>query len=141
MSPLLATHLALAAGYAGLQWTVWGLVYAQFAEVPAGAWPAFHDGHGRRIARLVGPLFAGQLVTTGWLLLTRPPGTPPAALLCGAVCLAVVLLVTGLIAVPQHRRLTDGFDAVVHARLLRADSVRVAAATGGVLAAGWAALG
>ena len=141
MSLLVVAHLALAAGYAGLQWTVRVLVYPQFAAVPPAAWPAFHAGHTRRIARLVGPLFAGQLATTAVLLLTRPPGAPPAAALCGAGCLAVVLLVTGLVAVPQHRRLADRFDAAAHGRLLRADTVRVLAATGSVLAAGWLALG
>ena len=141
MSLLLAAHLALAAAYAGLQWTVRVLVYPQFTGVPAASWPAFHAGHSRRIARLVGPLFAGQLATTAALLLDRPPGRPLAALLCGAGCLAVVLLVTALVAVPQHRRLADGFDAAAYARLVRTDSVRVLAATGAVLAAGWLALG
>ena len=141
MTPLLAAHLALAAGYAGVQWTVRALVYPQFTAVPADAWPAFHDGHSRRIARVVGPLFAGQLVTIAWLLVDGPPGAPRAAVLAGAGCLGTVLAVTGLVAVPQHRRLGRGFDATAHRRLLHADSVRVLAATGSVLAAGWLVLG
>ena len=141
MSLLLVTHLALTAGYAGVQWTVRALVYPQFTGVPAGAWTDFHAGHSRRIARVVGPLFGGQLVTTAWLLLDRPAGAPWAAVLAGAVCLAVVLLVTALVAVPQHQRLGEGFDGAAYARLLRADTVRLVAAAGGVLAAGWLALG
>ncbi|WP_222193609.1 DUF1772 domain-containing protein [Modestobacter italicus] len=141
MTALLAAQLALAAAYAGVQWTVRVLVYPQFTAVPADAWPAFHDGHSRRVARVVGPLFAGQTVTTGWLLLELPSGAPRAAVLAGAACLGTVLCITALIAVPQHRRLGRGFDAAAHRRLLHADSVRVLAATGSVLAAGWAALG
>ena len=141
MTVLLAAHLALAAVYAGVQWTVRALVYPQFTAVPADAWAAFHAGHSRRIARVVGPLFAGQLVTTGRLLLDTPPGAPRASVLAGAACLGTVLAVTALVAVPQHRRLGGGFDAPAHRRLLQADSVRVLAASGGVLAAGWAALG
>ena len=139
MTLLLAVHLALAAGYAGVQWTVRGLVYPQFGLVPASAFPAFHEGHSRRIAWIVGPLFAGQLTTTTWLLLDRPAGTPLAAVLTGAGCLAVVLLVTGLVAVPQHRRLGGGRDPVAYRRLLRTDTVRSVAAGGSLLAALWVA--
>jgi hypothetical protein len=138
---LLAVHLALAAGYAGVQWTVRGLAYPQFGLVPPADFVAFHEGHSRRISWIVGPLFAGQLTTTAWLLLDRPAGTPLAAVLTGAGCLAAVLLVTALAAVPQHRRLGRGWDPVAHRRLLRADTVRVVAAGGSALAALWLVLG
>ena len=141
MSLQLAAHLALAAGYAGVQWTVRGLVYPQFPLVPAAAFVAFHQGHSRRIARIVGPLFAGQLGTTAWLLLDRPAGAPTVALAAGAGCLGVVLLVTGLLAVPQHRRLGAGWDRIAYRRLVRADTARLAAATGSVLAAVWLSTG
>ena len=134
---LLAVHLALTAAYAGFQWTVRALVYPQFAEVPPAAFPAYEHAHQRRVTRVVGPLFAGQGVTTLWLLAARPPGAPAAAVVAGAVCLAVVLGVTGLLAVPLHRRLDRGFDAAAFARLLRVDTVRALAATAGTLAALW----
>jgi len=137
---LLAVHLTLAAAYVGVQWTVRPLVYPQFAAVPTDAWRGFHDGHSRRIARVVGPLFAGQLLSTAWLLLDTPSGAPRAAAVAGAVCLGAVLAVTGLVAVPQHRRLGQAFDPTAYRRLLRADSVRALAATGAVLAVGWLAL-
>jgi hypothetical protein len=140
VSALLAAHLALAAGYGGVQWTVRALVYPQFTAVPAAVWVAFHRGHSRRIARVVGPLFAGQLATTAALLVQRSAAVPAAALLVGAGCLAVVLGVTALGAVPQHRRLGDGWDGAAYRRLLRADTVRLAAAAGSVAAAVWAAL-
>jgi hypothetical protein len=60
--------------------------------------------------------------------------------LAGAACLAVVLGVTGLLAVPLHRRLDAGWDAGAHRRLLRVDAVRVAAATGSAAAALWLVL-
>ena len=135
MTPLLVAHLALAAGYAGVQWTVRVLVYPQFTAVPADAWADYHRSHSRRIARVVGPLFTGQLATTGWLLVDAPPHVPRAAALAGAACLAVVLAVTGLVAVPQHRRLAHQFDAAAYRRLLQADSVRLLAAGGSVAAA------
>ncbi len=124
-------HLALTAAYAGFQWTVRALVYPQFDQVPADAFGAYERRHQQRISRVVGPLFAGQLVTTAVLLVTRPSG----AVLVGAACLALVLLLTGLGAVPQHRRLSTGWDDDSFRRLLRVDTLRAAAATAGTAAA------
>ena len=137
---LLVVHLVLVAAYAGFQWTVRGLVYPQFAQVPPAAFAAYERSHQRRVTRVVGPLFAGQGATTSALLIARPAGTPVVAVLAGAACLAVVLGVTGLLAVPLHRRLDRGWDPAAHGRLLRVDSVRVAAATAGTAAAAWALL-
>jgi hypothetical protein len=131
-------HLALVAAYAGFQWTVRALVYPQFALVPPAAFAGYERRHLQRVSRVVGPLFAGQVVTTGWLLATRPSSAP---VLAGAACLAAVLGVTGLLAVPLHRRLDAGWDAAVHRRLLHVDTLRALAATGGVAAALWLALG
>ncbi|MFP5369281.1 MAG: DUF1772 domain-containing protein [Actinomycetes bacterium] len=137
---VLALHLALTAAYAGFQWTVRALVYPQFAEVPAAGFPAYERRHQQRISRLVGPLFAGQGVTTLWLLVDRPAGTPLAGVLLGAGCLAVVLGTTGLLAVPLHRRLGGGWDPVAHRRLVSVDTVRLGAACGGLATALWLVL-
>ena len=141
MTLLEVAHLLLVGGYAGFQWTVRLLVYPQFTDVPAAAFADYEGSHSRRIARVVGPLFAGQLVTTGWLLVQRPAGVVVSGLVASAVCLAVVLAVTGLAAVPQHRVLGGGFDPAAYARLLRADDVRVLAASVNVVASAWAVLG
>ncbi len=138
---LLAVHLALTAAYAGFQWTVRALVYPQFALVPPAVFPAYERRHQQRVSRLVGPLFAGQGVTTLWLLADRPGGTPLLPVLAGAACLAVVLAATALGAVPLHRRLDRAWDDAAHRRLLRVDTVRAVAATAGTGAALWAVLG
>jgi hypothetical protein len=132
---LLAVHLALTAAYAGFQWTVRALVYPQFALVPPTVFPAYERRHQQRVTRVVGPLFAGQGVTTLWLLADRPEGTPLGPLLAGAACLAVVLAVTALGAVPLHGRLGAAWDEAAYRRLLRVDSVRAVAATAGTAAA------
>lgn len=142
MSELLPVlHLALTAAYSGFQWTVRGVVYPQFAEVPGPGFPAYERRHQQRIGRVVGPLFAGQLVTTTWLLVAPPPGVPVPAVLAGAACLGAVLVLTGLGAVPQHRRLSGGWDGEAFRRLLRVDTARVAAATVGAAAAVWVLVG
>ncbi len=94
-----------------------------------------------RPGRVVGPLFAGQALTTLWLLAARPAGTALLPVLAGAACLAVVLGVTAVLAVPLHRRLGEGWDADAHRRLLHADTARAVAATAGTLVAGWLLLG
>ena len=132
---LLAVHLALTAAYAGFQWTVRALVYPQFALVPPVVFPAYERRHQQRVARVVGPLFAGQGVTTLWLLADRPEGTPLTPVLAGAACLALVLAATALGAVPLHRRLGAAWDEAAYRRLLRVDSVRAVAATAGTAAA------
>ena len=132
---LLVVHLVLTAAYAGFQWTVRGLVYPQFAQVPPAAFPAYERAHQRRVGRVVGPLFAGQGVTTSWLLVARPDGTPLLPVLLGAACLASVLGATALGAVPLHRRLGTAWDDAAYRRLLRVDTVRAVAATAGVAAA------
>ena len=111
------------------------LVYPQFALVPPGVFPAYERRHQQRVARVVGPLFAGQGVTTLWLLADRPEATPLAAVLAGAGCLAVVLAATALGAVPLHRRLGAAWDEAAFRWLLRVDSVRAVAATAGTAAA------
>nr|WP_243851447.1 DUF1772 domain-containing protein [Modestobacter marinus] len=123
-----------------MQWTVRGLVYPQFPAVPTEAFRDFHARHSRLISRLVGPLFAGQAVTTGWLL-TGVAGAPWPPVVLSAGALAGVLLLTALGAVPLHRQLGRGFSVDVHRRLVRVDTARTAAATGNVLAAGWLAFG
>ena len=138
---LLAVHLALTAAYAGFQWTVRALVYPQFAHVPSTAFPAYERRHQQRITRVVAPLFAGQGVTTSWLLAARPEGTPLLPILVGAACLAVVLGATAWGAVPLHRRLGAAWDDAAYRRLLGVDTVRALAATTGSAAALAALLG
>jgi hypothetical protein len=144
VSALPVVHLALTAAYAGFQWTIRALVYPPFALVAAADFAVYERRHQQRVTRVVGPLFAGQGVTTIWLLARylphRPAGAPLAAVLAGVVCLAVVLGVTGLRAVPLHRRLDAGWDAAAHRRLLRADTARALAATAGTAAAVWLVL-
>ncbi len=137
---LLAVHLALFAAYAGFQWTVRLVVYPQMTMVPPEAFPAYEHRHQRLVTRVVGPLFAGQAVTTLWLLVDRPAGTPLLAVLASAACLAIVLELTALGAVPQHRRLDRGWDPAVHRRLVHVDTLRALTATAGVGTALWLVL-
>lgn len=135
MSWLLVAHLVLVCGYAGFQWTVRVVVYPQFALVPGDWFARYELAHQQRITRLVGPLFGGQVLTTAAVLVVRPDGASPVAAGGAVVLLAVVLGLTGLRAVPLHRRLSAGWDDAAFRRLLRVDALRVAAATANVAVA------
>jgi len=125
-------YLLVTSLYAGFQWTVQVVVYRQFPEVPAEAFPRYEGLHQRRITYLVGPLFGALVLSTGWLGLDRPPTVPGWVPAVAAALLAVVLGATAFLAVPQHRRLGVAWDPVAYRALLRADLIRVVAATASV---------
>lgn len=125
VSVLLVLHLVLTAAYAGFQWTVQMVVYRQFALVPPAAFAAYEAAHQRRISYLVGPLFAGQVATAAGLLVTGVGGWRFVSM----ALLAGILVVTGLLAVPLHRRLSGGFEPAAYRSLVRVDAARVALAT------------
>lgn len=129
VSWILLAHLVSASAYAGFQWTVHLVVYPQLAEVPAEDFVAYERKHQRRISFVVGPLFAALVVSTALLCVLRPPGTPLWGVVAAVALVLVVLIATGLFAVPLHRRLEQGWDREYHRRLTRVDLVRVVAAT------------
>ena len=123
-------NLLFVAAYAGFQWTVHCVVYRQFSAVPAPAFPAYERLHQQRISRVVGPLFAGLVIIAGWLIIDRPPSVSPAwAAVTAAGLVALILLVTGLGAVPLHRRLSESWDDDTYRSLLRVDLSRTLLAT------------
>jgi len=123
MSALPVLHLAVTAAYAGLLWTVQMVVYPQFAEVPAAAFPAYHRRHMRRIAPLVGPLFlleGSAAVAAFWLGVATQPILQSASLglfLAGHA-------VTFLVFVPLHGNPPEGPTRSWCHRLLRWNGIR-----------------
>ena len=135
MPLVLTLYLVSVAAYAGFQWTVHVVVYRQFTAVPAESFPAYERLHQQRISRVVGPLFAALVATVGWLLFDRPPGAPLWAAATGAGLVALILVVTGLAAVPLHRRLSESWDDDTFRSLLRVDLVRTLLATANLILA------
>jgi hypothetical protein len=111
--------------YTGFQWTIRLVVYPQFAEVPGTAFARYERMHQRRISVAVGPLFVFWGVAA-LALVARPPAAAARFVpLIAALLVGLVLAVTAFGAVPLHRRLSEGFDAAVHRRLLAVDGVRL----------------
>lgn len=131
----LTLYLISVAAYAGFQWTVHVVVYRQFSAVPPAAFPDYERLHQRRISLVVGPLFAALIASSGWLLLNRPVGAPLWAVITSAGLVVLILLVTGLGAVPLHRRLSQSWDEPAYRSLLRVDLVRTLLASGNLMLA------
>ena len=124
---VLTVHLMATSAYAGFQWTIRVVAYPQLADVPGQAFTTYLAAYQRRVTSLVGPLFAALVVTTGLVALDGDVGAVGRAL--AVLLLGVVLGATAFAAVPQHSRLSAGWDPAAHCRLLDADTVRVVAAT------------
>jgi len=99
------------------------VVYRQFSAVPAAAFGDYEKLHQRRISYVVGPLFVALIAAAGWLLI-NPMSFPLWLTILPAVLVAAILLLTGLLAVPLHRRLSAGWDAGAYRSLLRVDLFR-----------------
>lgn len=132
---LLGVHAAAVWFCAGLVWVIQLLVYPGFAAMTGPDWESVHARHTRLMGLLVTGPWALQGLTCAVLLVWRPPGVPLALALAAGACGAVTVAVTVGVSVPCHRRLARGFDAGVHARLVRTNWWRTAAWTLGGLVA------
>lgn len=132
-----ALLVAATAAYAGFQWTIRLVVYPQFATVPREAFARYEARHQGLLTVTVGPLFVLDGAACLAAFVTGPRW--PAAV--AAACLAMILGLTAFGAVPQHRRLSGGFDPSVYQQLLRVDTARLGCAVAAVAAAVWFAAG
>ena len=112
---------------AGLGWIVQVVHYPLFEAVGEENFTDFHRRHSERITPIVLPAMSIELITSGWLLFSRPPGTAMALVVVGFALAASTWLATGLLAVPRHAELGSGFDARAHRRLVRSSWVRTIA--------------
>lgn len=123
---LLLSNLLAATAMAGLSWFISVVHYPLFARVGTAAFPAYHAAHGTQTTWVVLPLMSVELVGAGWIALTTPDGASPALAWLGAALAAGTWAATGLLAVPDHRRLGAGWDPGVGRHLVRGHHVRTA---------------
>ena len=117
---LLAAHTAATLAMTGLIWFVQLVHYPLFELAARQSFTEFARQHQRRTGWVVMPLMLVEAVTAV-LLLVRHPGLWTAT---GAALLAVVWLSTALVQVPQHRRLSLGYDAAAVRRLVTTNWLR-----------------
>jgi hypothetical protein len=127
---LVIAHVVSTFFMVGLIWTVHVLHYPLFAYVGDETYVVFQKEHVDRIgALLFVPWLTEGVTLLGVLGLAFVGGhnrlRVPAVI--NAVAMAVVLIISGFWSAPAHGDLSDGFDAVVHDRLMNANLVRTLA--------------
>jgi len=125
-------HLVATWFMVGLIWTIHVVHYPLFAYVGPNEYEAFQAEHVRRIGIVLLVPWAVEGLCILALLVVAMRSKSRAFLLptlLGAAAMGVVLIVSGFFSAPAHGMLADGFDAGVHADLMRADLIRTIAWT------------
>lgn len=129
MDPVLLAHGAATLFLCGLIWTIQTVHYPLFASVGRGSFSAYETEHQSRVTWIVAPMMIMELVTGGILLATATEPAVRAGYVVGFALIAIIWYSTGMHAVPQHRKLENGFDPDAHRELLRANWTRTVAWT------------
>ncbi len=129
---LVIAHMASTLFMVGLIWTIHSVHYPLFAHVGESTYAAFQSEHVNRIGKLLLlPWLIEGITLLGVLILAflgnRRDLRLPAFL--NGVGMAIALIISGVWSAPAHGELADGFDAVVHDRLMTANLVRTLAWT------------
>ena len=132
----LLLHMAATWAMVGFIWTIQVLQYPLMSEVPRDGFARFEAVHQRRVTAVIalfGPL---EVVMAALVFLTVD--TVPSWLSFGSgAVLAAIWTSTAFFYAPLHGRLADGFDEVLHRRLVSTNWLRTIAWTARGLAAAW----
>jgi hypothetical protein len=121
---LLLIHAAATLTMLGVILVVQLVHYPLFRHVGTATYATYQAEHMRRITWIVAPLMTTELVTAAWLVWAPLPDVPLWMAWTGLALVAFIWGTTGLVQVPLHSRLTDGFDATTHRRLVRTNWLR-----------------
>ena len=124
---LFLAHVAATLVMVGVIWFVQIVHYPLFSQVSEAAFNLYEAQHTRLTTYVVAPAMLIELGTGLWLLWQRPVGILPVQVWLGLGLLAIVWLSTVFVQVPQHERLTQGFDALTHHQLVTSNWLRTLA--------------
>ena len=124
---LLLVHAAATLAMLGVILVVQLVHYPLFRHVGRASYDTYQAEHMRRITWIVAPLMTIELGTAIGLVWARPPAVPLWMAWAGFGLVLFIWGTTGLVQVPLHSRLTDGFDAATHRRLVRTNWLRTGA--------------
>jgi hypothetical protein len=123
-----ANYLATSA-MVGIIWFVQGVHYPLFHRVGASAFAAYEPAHRIRTTAVVaGPMLVEAVSAVG-LLYASPPWLPAQGVYVGLGLVAVAWLITAAVSVPDHGRLTQGYQPAVVEHLVGWNWVRTVAWT------------
>jgi hypothetical protein len=124
---LLIIHAAVTLLMLGVILVVQLVHYPLFRYVRAANYEAFQAAHMRRITWIVAPAMSIELGAAGWIAWAPPLGVPAWMAWTGLGLVAFIWGTTALVQVPLHARLTKGFDAAAHRRLVATNWLRTGA--------------
>ena len=107
---ILTANVAATLYMTGLIWFVQIVHYPLMATVPPSSFPAYSVAHQRRTTWVVGPAMLIEAVTSVLLIRLHPPGVQSTVAVAGFLLIVFIFYRTGLIQVPQHRRLATEYD-------------------------------
>ena len=113
----------------GLIWLIQMVHYPLFASVGVEQFSDYSERHQFLITFIVGPVMAAELITA--IVLAFYPVTPEVGIWfrIGLGLLVMIWISTALIQVPQHGKLTNGFDLATVQALVRGNWIRTIAWT------------
>jgi hypothetical protein len=120
-------HMAACLFMVGLIWVIQIVHYPLFDGVGTAEFPAYQRRHQHLMTWVVGPPMLMEVVSAVALIAVPPTQVGSATLWIGNMLLGVIWLSTIRLQVPCHAALSEGFQATVHARLVRSNWIRTAA--------------
>jgi uncharacterized membrane protein len=119
----------------GLIWMVQVVHYPLFAKVGTEQYESYQTSHQTLTTLVVGPPMLVEIATAVLLIWIRPVAVPDWLVYTALGLLVIVWGSTAFLQVPCHEKLTAGFDASVHSRLVVSNWIRTVSWTArGVLA-------
>lgn len=126
-SPVPLAHLVSTLLMAGVIVYVQVVHYPLMSRVGPDKFVDYERAHTSRTGLVVIPLMLVELGTALWLVAVPPAPDLRITAWIGAGLLAVIWLSTATLQAPAHGRLTRGFDAHVHRRLVVSNWARTVA--------------
>ena len=129
-------HMASTWAMVGFIWTIQLLQYPLMAEVPRDGFPRFEAVHQRKVTAVIA-LFGPLEVVVAALVFFTVDTVPTWLSFGSGAVLAAIWTSTAFFYAPLHARLADGFDEVLHRRLVATNWLRTVAWTARGVAAAW----
>jgi hypothetical protein len=115
---LFVAHLAVTLFMTGVIWFVQIVHYPLFRFVGNSEFARYEAAHIFWTTWVVAPPMLTELTTAVLLLLFKPKGISDGILWLNLALLSAIWLSTAFLQVPCHQRLSQGFDAATHHRLV-----------------------
>lgn len=130
LTTLLFAHLISTTYMTGLIWFVQIVHYPLFREIGRETFVTYEKCNQNLTTFVVGPPMIVEILSTLALLWLKPDSVDSRLLWAGFMLLMATTCTTAFVSVPLHERLSAGFDAVAHWRLVQTNWIRTVAWTG-----------